>query len=72
MNVAVKANIPERLKLILSPSELSTPSGTSATSYQVVIRMAKGKSTPLARGPMFTAESARETVTLIENWMERD
>jgi hypothetical protein len=55
----------------VAPFTLTTAKGQTTTSYEVNLRMRAGAPVSIAFGPMFTAESAQETGTLIDGWLSR-
>lgn len=55
----------------VAPFTLTTANGQTTTSYEVKLRMRTGDPVSIAFGPMFTAESAQETGTLIDGWLSK-
>ncbi|WP_392479358.1 hypothetical protein [Nostoc sp. C110] len=65
----VEAKLSEISGLNMDAVAIDTVTGTSSTSYNIVLNLVSDKNIYLAAGPMFTAKSAEQTLNAIANFL---
>ncbi|MBN3884302.1 MAG: hypothetical protein HWQ44_15385 [Nostoc sp. JL34] len=68
----VEAKLSEISGLNIDAVAIDTVTGTSSTSYNIVLNLVSDKNIYLAAGPMFTAESAEQTLDAIASFLKLD
>ena len=68
----IEANLSEISGLNMEAFTIDTITGTSSTSYNIVLNLASEKNIYLAAGPMFTAKSAEQTIEAIASFLKLD
>ncbi|MBE9003335.1 hypothetical protein IQ274_35570 [Nostoc sp. LEGE 12447] len=65
----VEAKLSEISGLNMDAVAIDTVTGTSSTSYNIVLNLVSDKNIYLAAGPMFTAKSAEQTLNAIASFL---
>ncbi|MEH2186907.1 MAG: hypothetical protein V7K64_12165 [Nostoc sp.] len=68
----VEAKLSEISGLNIDAVAIDTVTGTSSTSYNIVLNLVSDKNIYLAAGPMFTAKSAEQTLDAIASFLKLD
>ncbi|MEH2104953.1 hypothetical protein [Nostoc sp.] len=68
----IEAKLSEISGLNMDAVTIDTVTGTSSTSYNIVLNLVSEKNIYLAAGPMFTATSAEQTIDAIASFLKLD
>ncbi|MEH2081449.1 MAG: hypothetical protein V7K89_16050 [Nostoc sp.] len=68
----IEAKLSEIAGLNMDAVTIDTVTGTSSSSYNIVLNLVSDKNIYLAAGPMFTAKSAEQTIEAIASFLKLD
>ena len=68
----IEAKLSQISGLNMDTGAIGTLTGTSSSSYNIVLNLVSDKNIYLAAGPMFTAKSAEQTIEVIASFLKLD